>query len=153
MKLAMFVPCEKLIISADGSASVIVILQNCKVSATNNQPIPPDAIAPKDWVLVSMWQVPQDKIGKDFVQHFQILLPNGTEFMKRTLNFRPVKPNTHMNYLRLNALPIGHVGYLKMKSWVEEKDVIVSDEEEYLIGIEHDLTPIDPQLLHVPVHE
>ena len=142
MKLRMFVACEKVIVDANGAASIINLLQAVKLGRTpgaNAPLLPPNAVVPKEWALAALWYVPKEYLDRQFVQMFEILWPDGTEFAKNLLPFKTTDRDTSLNYLNINAMPLGQEGALQIKAWVEEPNgTIVTDIAEFSISVKHD---------------
>jgi hypothetical protein len=141
MKLLAFVACEKVIVDTTGNASLIVILQGMNVAQATNEPVPHNAVGPKDWALIALWRPSLDEVGKTYDQMFEIFLPDGSSFAKPVLQFSTPNTKTATNTIAMNAIPMGQPGTLIIKAWVEYQGSIISEVADHFIDITHGLPP------------
>jgi len=131
----MLVACEKVIIDDNGNASLIILLQNITVSVNSN-PVPENAVTPKEWAVFSMWQMQAEDAGTPFQQIVEIRYPNGDLFKRAELDFTTSKD---FQYIRINIVgfPIGQKGRYSIHGWLEKKNKRVTDEYIYPFSVGH----------------
>lgn len=143
MKLVLFVPCEKLLFDNSGAASIIVLMGAVKLGTQPNVPrqaLTPNTVAPKEWVMVAMWRVFPEERQRDFVQIFRMIWPDGSEFYLHRMPFRTTDHEQSVNYVNLNAMPVGQIGKLHLETWVEEPSGnIISEVADFYLSIEHEI--------------
>jgi len=131
------VACEKVIISADGVASLISLFSKMIITPPAGIEIPKNAVAPKEWSVFSLWDTdPGDEL-KEHTLCTQVLYPDGTPFM----DANKTKMNIELNkwsqaYVQILGFPLGQLGKYTVRTWVEENQQRVSGPFEFKIELE-----------------
>jgi hypothetical protein len=95
LKLLVFAPCEKHIISAEKTASLISVIEGLKIEL--GEPLPDDASLPMKWSIVSLWhRVGEAEPDTRFQQRVEVIAPKGTTIATVEQGF-PVS-NENQNY-------------------------------------------------------
>jgi len=144
MKNVCLLCCEKVITDANGQTSLIGIIQGIKISVVPQSETPANAVVPNQWAVFAVWQTDANEAGKEFVQMFHILWPNGSEFIKTPpLKFKPLHMRRAINYIPLHGMPVGQKGDLIVRSWVEDgAGIVMTEIIEYKILVEHEPLPV-----------
>src|SRR5580658_7995864 len=124
LKFATF--CEKVIIDANGVASLIMLFEKFQVAVPEGTTFPPNAVAPKEWVLFCSWGCSPEEIGREFHQVFEVTAPEGTLFSPpQTIKFTPQVGKLRQNVIaNAQAVPIGIPGMLLVRTHVELDGVV-----------------------------
>jgi hypothetical protein len=122
-RLLLFAPCQKAIIDRqDNSVSMIQILTQIKIGQLKPEgggDIPPDAIIPLNWAIVTEWlQLPGDE-GKQFEDRVEIVRPDGTVLVDAISPFA-FTLRSHFNTVLLSAFPAGQWGEITLKLSLRE---------------------------------
>ncbi len=131
------VVCEKVILAADGVASLISLFDKIIITAPEETEIPKNAVAPKEWAVFSAWDTdPGDEL-KEYTFCTQMLYPDQSQFgevvkrrMKIELNKRSLVAVQRIGF------PIGQVGPYTVRTWVEENQQRVLGPIEFKIELE-----------------
>lgn len=135
-KLLVFAPCEKIILDQSGIASLIALFQRIDAQGTTPA-IPENAVAPKEWAIFTLWEwLPEDS-GKKFSQIVQILWPNQAEFQKLEIEFQAGNLRYHQNRVSIVGFPVGQVGDVKIRLWLERDSRKCTDTFTYCIEVAH----------------
>lgn len=125
-KLVLFTACEKPLIGADNSLSLINILHSVKVFPAQ-EPLPPDAVANSNWFIVALWKKEPDDNGGRFQQRVTITDPTSTVRLQMLTEFEFPK-GYHRNISRVQGFPASPVGdytlqisvrNMKQETWIE----------------------------------
>jgi hypothetical protein len=120
LKLHLFAPCEKVIISQDNITSVIAVMESFNVKVSEE--LPPDAGVPFQWNVVTIWHRTEDVAGDmTYEQRTEVLRPDGEHSVNATHPF-PVS-NAHINFrnvVEINGFPVGQEGFVVIKVSLRE---------------------------------
>jgi hypothetical protein len=120
------VVCEKVIVAADGVASLIGLFSKMIVSVTANTEIPKNAVAPKEWAIFAIFDPePGDEL-KEYFLCIQVFYPDKTQFGESTkikLNVEAGKRS--QAYAQVPGFPLGQIGKYTVHIWVEENQQTV----------------------------
>lgn len=134
-KLLLFAPCERVIIDDQGSATLVIILHKIAVFNPKIEELPKDAVAPKEWVVFTLWEPMAEDIGKEFVQVLQTILPDGSEFKKSEMRFRFQEGKRQQNRMLIQGMPVGQDGKLALNTWLEVDSRQVGEVNSYDLTI------------------
>jgi hypothetical protein len=111
-KLLFFAPCERVIISDDGTASLITLIETLRLNVEANQlpPMPEDAdlAVPFTWHALAVWtREENDRDGQSHNLKLQLVMPNGKTpiELETILAFGEGKPN-HRSVFRIMGFPV-----------------------------------------------
>jgi hypothetical protein len=116
--ILLFTVCERVIIGADKTISLISILTGANLTvnlAGLEQFIEPDTQAPVNWELVSIWsRMPNDPdpVGTKYQQHGAIFTPSGRLIPLRAIEFEfgDASISTHRTVGKVPQFPIAEEG-------------------------------------------
>ncbi len=135
-KLLALLPCEKIILDNRQNASLIIVMQNTGIQ-TGAEPIPKNAVVPKEWGVYALWLAMPDEVGKQFRQGTQIVLPDGAEFSKAFLPFT-MRAGLNQNIIHINGFPVGQTGTVTLNIWVEtEEQQKLTEVYSYPLNVTH----------------
>jgi len=143
MKLLILAPCDKVIIDKLGNPSLISIIQNLNVEVPADNPVPSNAVVPREWYIFSHWLVADEEIGREFVQRTVIVLPSGDVFgdpatgSSVPFKAKDISANIAQVIVNLNGFPIGMAGPITVKVWIEEGGKSVTDVIAYPLRVVH----------------
>ena len=120
-QLLSFLPCEKAIIAADGSLSVISIIESLSANLPSGvATFQANTVAPLKWSVVTIFRRTDGDGEKRFEQHTKLVLPNGqmagdsvTEF---TMTHGMVR-----NISTVEGFPIGITGECLLRLELKEQ--------------------------------
>jgi hypothetical protein len=124
----LFVPCEKAIIGADGSLSIVNVLQNAVLTIPPSESLDPNTIVGHEWQVVSLWQQEPGDQGERFQQRVTMTDPTGTLRLQSFTEFDLPK-TYHRNISRIQGFPVTPEGEytlrlsirnVKTNDWVEK---------------------------------
>jgi hypothetical protein len=122
-KLLIFVPCQKVIVSAqDNTASLIAIIETFTIGIPEGAGIAEDAVIPMDWNIFAMWELEDGEEDKKFEQRIDFILRNGRNALENatsTLDFTP-NSNRFRNVHMVKGFPIPPQGNSTLKVSVRE---------------------------------
>jgi hypothetical protein len=131
------VACEKVIIAADGVASLVGLFNKMITAVAVETEIPKNAVVPKEWAVFSIFETePGDEL-KEYTHFVQILYPDQTQFAeisKTKLNIE-LNKRAQANVL-VPGFPIGQIGKYTVRVWVEENQQTVVGPIEFKIELE-----------------
>ena len=120
LKLLIYAPCEKVIISDDQTASIISVMETVNVNVAAE--IPPDALAPLRWNIISLWRKDEEISDPiEIEERTDVLRPDGSVATGGTTKFTVT--TEHLMYrtlLQLAIFPIGQQGIIKMKCRIRQ---------------------------------
>jgi hypothetical protein len=134
-KLTILAACEKFIIDRAELPSLINIFQNLDVQLAN-EAIPEHAITPLKWSVFTLWQHTLEELDVEFIQHLEVIAPNGKKFIASSTRFKVTSPRglqTKIGY-ELQALPISNEGVFTVRVWLESTPDLIS---EYRFTLTH----------------
>ncbi len=139
-RLLAFLPCDKILVDDKGNASLIVLLMNVGVQV-GKEGIPKNAVAPREWDVFTLWQQSaQEDVEKTFHQVLQLVLPDGTEFMKSGVEFKMQQGKLHQNRITVQGMPVGQAGKLIVNMWLEEQSAKWTEVYSYPLTVSHNHT-------------
>jgi hypothetical protein len=138
LKLDFCVVCEKVIYSQEAIASLINLFGKIAiVTPANQEEMPRNAVAPKEWAVFSRWNTePGDELKEYFVCT-QVFYPDQSPFgevHRSKIAVEPSRP-AQLN-VQMVGFPIGQAGTYTAKVWVEESARPVTDAIERRIEVE-----------------
>jgi hypothetical protein len=124
-KLLSLLACEKVIIDKADVPTVIGVMEGVSAAlvlppGAQRPSVPRDAVAPKPWVIFTVWESSKEELGKTFHQKNEIVLPDNLplEQMKGELPFIAKEP-LNFNYVNVQVFPVGLEGKLSVVVWLE----------------------------------
>ncbi len=131
------VACEKIILAADGVASLISLFNKIIITAPGEAEIPKNAVAPKEWAVFSAWDTdPGDEL-KEYKFCMQMLYPDQSQFGEVAKSRMKIETNKRSQVtVQIIGFPIGQVGQYTVRTWVEENRQRVFGPIEFKIEVE-----------------
>jgi hypothetical protein len=131
------VACEKVIIAADGVASLIGLFSKIIIPVPAETEIPRNAVAPKEWAVFSVWDIDQGDELKKYTLCTQILYPDQSQFAEvvKTKMKTELSKRSQMN-IQILGFPIGQIGQYTIRTWVEENQQRIFGPIEFKIELE-----------------
>jgi hypothetical protein len=137
-RLYAFVVCEKVILDESGTASLISLFDTITGGVPQGVTIPPNAIAPKEWVIFVAWQWTDADAGKTYTQSIEMLYPDNTPFgVKNSTTFVIQPGKRHQFRVQSNGFPIGQIGTYTIRMWLEHNGVEVVPRHIVHINVQH----------------
>jgi len=124
---------------------LIVLLQKVTVGLRPDAPnkeIPANAVGPTNWCAYSLWRQLAGEKEIEFSQVIQVLWPNKSEFLKRSVQFRFGDQKGHNVLVNIAGFPIGQAGEITVNMWLERESQRIGDIHSWTIEVEH--KPHDP---------
>ena len=144
--LVVFAVCEKVIFDQRGGIPTLVsVLQGMQVVKKQGVPIPPDAVAPKPWVVFTWWKPHPADEGKSFRQWTEFYMPDGTVPPpgKQETTFTFVD-ESQRNAVESIGFPVGQEGIYKIKVWLEsDSGEKVGEDHTYEIKLRYIDPPVE----------
>ena len=137
LKPYICVACEKVILAADGAASLISLFSKIVIGVPVATEIPRNAVAPKEWAVFSIWCPEQGDELKNFEICTQFIYPDLTQFgdiVRHQINVEQGKRAQVL--VQVPGFPIGQVGPYTVRTWIEEGGKKVSEPIEFKIELE-----------------
>lgn len=110
-RLLLFVPCERPLLGADNSLSLINVLQtvNLVLSSGELQELreKPEPAQVSAWYVISVWQQEPGDEGARFEQRVTLTDPDGEVRIEALTEFELVKPY-HRNMGKIQGFPVFH---------------------------------------------
>jgi hypothetical protein len=131
------VACEKVILAADGVASLISLFNKIIITVLGQTEIPKNAVAPKEWAIFASWDVdPGDEL-KEYIFCTQMLYPDQSQFGEIAKNKIKIELNKRSQVsIQIIGFPIGQVGQYTVRTWIEENQQRVLGPIEFKIELE-----------------
>ncbi|MGO9269192.1 MAG: hypothetical protein ACLQOO_02855 [Terriglobia bacterium] len=125
LKPYVFAICEKVVLDAKGTASLIALFNKVEVQILPSiESVPPNAIAVTPWAIFVSWEIEPDDIGKKFLQVFEVFFPDGSLFHEQRIELVPQEGKTHHQiHAQFQAFPIGQQGNYSVKMRLEQDGV------------------------------
>jgi len=152
MKCVAILPCEKIIIDKAGAHSIINVMLQAEVGVKSMDPnktpadFPKDAIAPNQWWIFTVWMPASQDVGKEFEQVYQVYWPNGDKVLEGRLPFVQKDSTFQQTSYSILGLPVGQVGDLEIKTYLDSHGHCVTDIAETRLRIKRgafgDPTPV-----------
>lgn len=146
MKCAALLVCDRVIIDKNGAHSLINVMTMAAISAEAGNPpvpvaLPPTAVSPQPWWIFTQWMISSADVGKEFVQHYQVLWPNGEKFAESKLPFVQQNDKPQQTTFFIYGLPVGQKGFIKIFTWLESDEKVVSEKLETYVEITYGEDP------------
>ena len=137
LKPYVFAVCEKVILDAQGTASLIALFNKVEAQLVSSaDPLPANAVAPFPWAIFTSWEMEPDDAEKKFLQVFEILFPDGSTFQEHRVEFVTPKGKTHHQIeARFTAFPIGQQGQYTVTMRLEQDGVKVFESPSIKINV------------------
>jgi hypothetical protein len=144
LKPYVCVACEKVIIEQSvpgipdsaGVASLIALFSRIIVTPGPGEPIPSNAVAPKEWAIFSAWDCDPEDAGRSFEVCTEVLYPDKSVFgsvARQRLNIEASKRAQHV--VKIMGFPIGQSGFYTVRTWIEENGAVVIQPIEFKIDL------------------
>jgi hypothetical protein len=142
----IFVACSKVILDQNNNATLVEILQNLSVPIPENVVLPPNAAAPREWSVFTMWKIDSTDVGKPYVQYVRMSWPDKTEFQTGKLPLQITSgKGVHQATVNVIGFPVGQEGPITIETWLELDGKRIGDEHTYTISVEHQKAPATPK--------
>jgi hypothetical protein len=135
--------CERIIIDRVGAHSLIAIMSRIDIAITPppdmtaNQ-LPPNAIAPKEWFVFSMWEPEGGDFGKEFEQVIEVFWPNEEKILSGRLKLKPeANGGNQLASYSISGFPVGQQGRVKVLTWLEQQGRRVTEPFPYYISVNY----------------
>jgi len=137
-KLGFLIVCEKAILEEGTRTPTLVALFTGLRLTVPSLP-PGNAAIPKDWAVICGWDSTNDETGRQYVQHTEVLWPDGTQFVRgeMQLMFEPGK--RHYSVVRFLPFPVGQAGKCEIRVWLEFEGSPVTDKSSTHVTVEHEI--------------
>lgn len=137
--LSIFAACEKVIIDQAGVASLIALFGKITISLPLEAPeMPPNAVAPREWTIYSLWEWGPEDEGKRFSQHLEISWPNGTVLLeKRDEIVRAPDRRSTQIVSPIAGFPVGEQGMISVHLRLERDETPVLEAAPIRIEVVH----------------
>jgi hypothetical protein len=120
LKLLIFAPCEKHIVSVEKTASLISVIEGLKIEVA--EALPEDASLPMKWSIVSLWhRIGEAEPNTRFEQKVEVISPKGAAVVTLIQGF-PIT-NENINYRNISEIigfPIQQ-GEMLLKLWLRQR--------------------------------
>lgn len=105
-----------------GPASLIGLFGKIYVTIPAGGPeIPPNAVAPREWVIYSAWDPEPGDEERNYFLCAQIFYPNGEAFGPQTrVRMNVALGQRAQTFVRAPGFPIGQAGIYNIQVWLEE---------------------------------
>jgi hypothetical protein len=135
LKLLVFAPCEKHIISVERTASLISVIEGLKIEI--NEPLPDDASLPMKWSIVSVWhRVGDAEPNTKYEQLVEVVAPNGKTIATAQQGFSVSNENrNYRNIAEILGFPIQEGQMLLKLSLRQRPEQEWHQEAEYPVDI------------------
>ncbi len=153
-QLITFALAEKCLITKEGAASLITILQRVDVrvqASKDPQVLPGNAVAPLNWCVYSLWRQEAEDKGAEFSKVVQIFWPDKAEFLKRSVQFRFTEEKNHNVLINLSGFPAGQEGSVTVNMWLERESQRITEVKTWTIEVKH--TPVDAGKQEAPTFQ
>lgn len=146
LKPYVCVACEKVILEqppegsppgTSGVATLVSLFSKMIISVPAGTEIPPNAVAPKEWAVFSLWDVEPGDEHRNYILCTQVSFPDKSQFGELNKSPINVKPNTRSQMtIRIPGFPVGRPGPHIVSTWVEENGQKVCGPIEFKIEFE-----------------
>lgn len=126
-KLHIFTLCEKVLIEANGVASLIGLFTIMEAHVPHEAgEIAKNAVIPKDWAVFSIWEWEDDDEGREYTQFFEVLFPDGEVFFRPPeTKFKMERGKRHQITGNVQGVPVGQQGKYIIQTHLEHEGRIV----------------------------
>lgn len=139
-RLILFAVAEKVILDPEGNASIITLIHGMEAATLQMGTvgdIPKNAVVPRPWTVYSMWKPSHGDMGKEFTQKVQVVYPDGTPFNTTETSFKFEANRSHQTTTNIVGFPIGQIGDVIVKIWLESDRRRVGEEHLWTITVTH----------------
>jgi hypothetical protein len=135
MKLLIYTACDRVLQDPVHGASLITVFHGLAFKVQEGIELPPNAVMPKEWAVFTKWGLEREEVGKQYVSKLEIYWPDGTEFIKFSLEaLQPIRDGL-MFISRITGFPVGQTGNLRILQTLESEGSIVFGPEELIIKV------------------
>lgn len=129
--------CEKVIIDANGVASIIGLFSSLSINVVPGMELPANAVAPKEWAAYCLWECTEDEAGREFNQIFEVTSPS-VAIGAQTINFTPQMGRLRQNVIaNSQGVPVGVPGTIRVTTRVEHAGRTVVEPLEFSFEVVH----------------
>jgi hypothetical protein len=138
-KLYVFAVCEKVILDASGTPSLIALFNEMKAVIPSDVELPSNAVGPKDWAIFSTYEWEDTDEGKEYRQFIEIVYPDGKLFTPPQENkFVMQRDKRQQSTAQLSGFPLGQQGLYTVRLWLQHGDAIIIGPLETHIKMRHE---------------
>lgn len=122
LRLLGFIPCERIILSDRGLATIVNVLDRIDVNLGPDAD--PSTAVPFAWEIMTLWRNDDvANIGKSFEQRIEFERPDGQSILEM-VNDIPVKEHLNIRLIgRIQAFPVGVAGTARLKLSIRDTGV------------------------------
>jgi hypothetical protein len=133
---------EKILNDPKAGGSLIGIFYELSLAFPGGEPPPKNAVIPRDWVLYSAWKLDEsDTSGISYTLRTEVYWPDGQLFVSSGLPADPANIKDYaIFHLAIQGLPIGQEGDLRIVTWLEQDEKVVSQEKVATVSLSHNLS-------------
>lgn len=143
MRILLAAPCNVALQDPEVGQSLIGVFHGMKIQISQDAEVPDNAMLPKEWAIFSKFGLDPDEEGKSYSLVTNIFWPDGKLLVNHLLPAaEPTKDG--MNFItRMQAIPVGQEGIVKVSQTVISEGEIVCGpiELEIKVTIEKTLPP------------
>jgi len=129
-KHLIFAPFEKVILDAQNTPSLISLIQNVSIAAPPGETVPQNAMAPKEWVVATVWELTDAERKSELKQILEVADPTGSVIIRNDLKFKTLS-SRHQNFVNMFGFPVGRHGVYTITAWLERDGTKTSDVLQY----------------------
>ncbi|MEO5936730.1 MAG: hypothetical protein ABIP81_05915 [Terriglobales bacterium] len=133
-KLCGYALCNS--VARDDEAHPTAINVFASISVGGSEAIPVNALSQRSWQILTMWQVDLEERTQSYEQVCLVSLPDGTAFGGGRIAISPTM-SSHNLSMKVTGIPIGQVGLITVKVWLEQDGKKVTEEHSTWISVEH----------------
>jgi hypothetical protein len=120
-KLLLFAACEQIIIDLSNTISLLKLLQEVTVQVPAGVTPPPNAGAPLQWHIISVFEQEQADQNKKFEQYCGLIANSGQILLQSPISLFELKADQHRITSPVAGMPVGIVGKHHLKCFIREK--------------------------------
>lgn len=118
-ELRILAACDRVIFDRVGIASLINIFHRLEMPVPE-APLPDDAVSGIRWNVFSQWHHGPDSLGQNYVQHVEVIKPDGTRYADVDLAFTVTEENSYTRHqTEIVGFPIAREGFFKIRVWLD----------------------------------
>jgi hypothetical protein len=87
-KAMIFAPCEKIILAKDNSVSMISLFEEITITVPADKPIPPNAIFPMKWSIMTLWRREENEEDIEFEEKCELVTEEGKNAIEASVKFK-----------------------------------------------------------------
>ena len=80
----------------------------------------------------------KDDVAPTYQQWTEILWPDGSPFLKQSIDIKIEQPDWMMNIIQMQGFPMGQTGKLTIRVWIETDAKPASEIIETWINVKHE---------------